>query len=268
MRVIYVDDEKVLLENFRLTVRGLSRIDTLETFSSSEEALAWAGEHPVDVAFLDIEMPIINGIELARRLKKIDRNIRIIFVTAYEQYALQAFEVDAVGYLLKPYLSEDIEKQLKKASYIRDIPEKEIQIQTMPDLLITVNGELLRFGHTKQEELMALLVDRGETGVTKGEVKSCLWSKYTSDNIYWTSMSRLKAILEEADIADIIVTNGQKKCLNTDLVECDLYRILNGESGAIEKYNGAYLQRYPWAEYRKEQLDGMKKAVNKSVRFM
>lgn len=258
MRVIYVDDEKALLENFRLTAKEISRIDSLETFSSGEEAIAWVKEHPTDVAFLDVEMPIMNGIGLAKCLKKIDENIRIIFVSAYEQYALQAFEVGAIGYLLKPYLAEDIEKQLKKAFHVRPVPKKEIQVQTMPDLVITVKGELLRLGHTKQEELMALLIDRGENGITKEDAKGCLWSRYTSDNIYWTTMSRLKTVLEEAGIADIIVANGKRKCLNIDMVECDLYRILNGEPGALDKYKGAYLQRFPWAEKRNTQLSKMK----------
>lgn len=265
MRVIYVDDEDILLENFRLTAKGLSRIDTLHTFNSSKAALAWARENLVDVAFLDIEMPVMNGIELARCLKKLDENIRIIFVTAFEQYALQAFGVDAVGYLLKPYLSEDIDKQLKKASYIKSIPKKEIQIQTMPDFVIRVNGEQLKLGNTKQEELMAFLVDRGENGVTKRDAVSCLWQGYSSDSIYWTTMSRLKAILEKAEIADIIVTNGQRKCINTDMVECDLYQMLKGEASAIENYKGEYLKRFSWAEERNAQLSKIKKESIKKL---
>lgn len=258
MRVIYVDDEELLLENFRLTARELSRIDTLHTFNSGKAALLWAKENPVDVAFLDIEMPVMNGLELARCLKRIDENIRIIFVTAFEQYALQAFGVDAVGYLLKPYLSDDIEKQLKKAFYIKSIPKQGIQIQTMPDLVIRVNGEQLKLGNTKQEELLALLVDRGETGVTKRDAIKCLWSGYSSDSIYWTTMSRLKAFLKKAEIADIIVSNGQRKCINTEMVECDLYQMLKGDAGAIENYKGEYLKRFPWAAERNMQLRKMK----------
>ena len=264
MRVIYVDDEELLLENFRLTAKELPRIDTLHTFQSGEAALSWAREQPVDVAFLDIEMPVMNGIELARRLKEVDENIRIIFVTAFEQYALQAFGVDAVGYLLKPYLCEDIEKQLKKAFYIKSIPKKEIQIQTMPDLVVRVNGEQLKLGNTKQEELLALLIDRGETGVTKRDAIKCLWAGYSSDSIYWTTMSRLKAILEKAEIGDLLVSNRQRKYLNTESVECDLYQVLKGEPGAIEGFKGEYLKRFPWAEERRIQLQKMKEeGINK-----
>lgn len=51
-------------------------------------------------------------------------------------------------------------------------------------------------------------------------------------------MSRLKAFLEKAEIADIIVSNGQRKCINTEMVECDLYQMLKGDAGAIENYKG------------------------------
>ena len=83
MKVIYVDDETALLDNFRMTVEGLSMVEELNLFRKSEEALKWAQDHPVEVAFLDIQMPGINGIELAKRLKGIDRNIRIVLLAIF-----------------------------------------------------------------------------------------------------------------------------------------------------------------------------------------
>ena len=70
MIVIYVDDEKVLLENFVLTVKDVSRIDELHTFHKSADALSFVKNNPIDVAFLDIEMPEMNGLELARIMKE------------------------------------------------------------------------------------------------------------------------------------------------------------------------------------------------------
>lgn len=258
VRVIYVDDEEPQIEKFRRTAAGLPGIDSLETFNWSEDALNWAKENPVDVAFLDIEMPQINGIELAKRLKENDENIRIFFVTAYENYALRAFKVDALGYLLKPYSAEDVRKELGKAFLVRNKSKKNIRIQTMPDLQITVDGGSLRLGRTKQEELLALLIDRGENGITKADAIHCLWSGYSSDSIYWTTMSRLKSMLEEAGIEDILVTKGQMKCINTEMVECDLYQMLSGDATAITRYQGEYLRRFSWAQERKAQLDEMK----------
>lgn len=259
MNVMYVDDEVMLLENFKLTIAGLPKVDSLVTFSDSVQALEWAKNNTVDAAFLDIEMPVMNGIELARRLKNVDRNIRIIFVTAFEQYALQAFGVDAIGYLLKPYCREDIEKELKKASNVRRVFEKEVRIYTMPEFAVRVNDVPLRLGQTKQEELLAFLVDRGATGTTKEDVMANLWSEYSGDSVYWTTMSRLKGILEKEGIADLIISNGQRREINMDMVECDLYRMLDGDKAVIARYEGEYLPRFLWAGERRKQLDAIAK---------
>lgn len=264
MNVIYVDDEKLQLTNFCLTVVGMEMIDSLQTFQEGEQALEWTQNHSVDLAFLDIEMSGMNGIELARRLKKIDDNIQIIFVTAYEQYALQAYGVDAIGYLLKPYLREDIKKHLMRAGRFQKQPIAEIQIRTMPELSVSVNGKPVMIGRNKQEELLALLIDRGESGLLKKDAIENLWDGYSSDNIYWTTMSRLKKILDEAGASNLILTRGQTKYINTQLVDCDLYQMLRGDIKAINAYQGEYLGErfleFEWVQERKKQLDKMKEA--------
>lgn len=265
MKVIYVDDEFIQLENFRLSSQNAKEIDSLNCFSQSEEALKWAQEHPVDLAFLDIEMPVMNGIELARRLKQINVNIKIVFVTAYEQYALEAFEVRAMGYLLKPYGREDIQKELEHAAGVRlEHKQKRIQITTMPDLLIMLDGKRLSLGHTRQEELFALLVDRGRSGITRRDALDCIWEeKPAGDSAYWACLSRLKSMLEEAGLPDLLLADGYTRYLNTELVDCDLYQMLDGNRAAIEKYNGEYLKRYSWAEERNAQLYAIKEAYTK-----
>ena len=113
MNIIYVDDEKIQLENFRLTASGLKGMESLQLFGSSLQAYEWAKEHRVDAAFLDIEMPHMNGMELAESLKALNPDVKIIFVTAYDQYAVKAFKIRASGYLLKPYTRTDIESELE-----------------------------------------------------------------------------------------------------------------------------------------------------------
>ena len=85
MRVICVDDEELILINFEMKVKDFSEITSLHLFSDGKSALAWVENNPVDTAFLDMEMSNMNGIELAQKLKQIDENFRIIFVTAFEQ---------------------------------------------------------------------------------------------------------------------------------------------------------------------------------------
>lgn len=265
MRVIYVDDESPALDNFRLTVEGLPEIDTLELFRKSEEALKWAEGNPVDVTFLDIEMPVINGIELARRLKQIDRNIRIFFTTAYEQYALDAFGVNALGYILKPYSREEVKEALETAALVRPRPAKEVIIQTIPGFAVWVNGNRLPLSGGKKAELLALLVDHAEAGVTSGEAIACLWPGRPADEktqtLYRVTFHRLMDELKEAGIDYIIGSEGKKKYLVTDQVECDLYHILDGKAENIKNYGGDYMKDYSWSETRNAQLLSIKEAM-------
>ena len=180
MRVIYVDDEIPALDNFRWTVNNFPEISQFNMFQNGKEALEYAKNHTVDVAFCDMEMPGIHGLELARKLKDHDPHIRIIFVTAYSQYALDAWNVDATGYLLKPYTAADIRKELGKCIY-QKLPSHRVVIQTIPTFGVTVDGKTLHISGAKPRELLALLVDRGKTGVTTGEIIACLWPDRPND---------------------------------------------------------------------------------------
>lgn len=259
MYVIYVDDEKPALDNFRLTVQNFPEIKSLQLFRNGEQALEWAKENPVDTAFLDMEMQPIHGIDLARKLRQIHPHARIIFVTAYERYALDAFKADAIGYLLKPYSRQDVRKELKKAACFQPLPEKKVSIRTIPDFIVFANGKRLLLGRTKPEELLALLVDRGQAGITSGEAIACLWPGRVADgssqSLYRMTFKRLMDVLKEEGIDDIILSEGRKKYILTEKVDCDLYQILAGDLDAGKQYYGEYMREYSWAEERNAQIN-------------
>ncbi|MGN0134939.1 MAG: response regulator [Anaerotignum sp.] len=258
MHVIYVDDERPALENFRLTVENFADVDSLHLFQTGSAALEWAAEHTVDVAFLDMELPDLHGLSLAKGLRKHNQYIRIIFVTAYSQYALEAWGVDAIGYVLKPYSAADIRKELNKAASFRPLAAHRVVIQTIPTFSVTVNGRGLHLSRTKSRELFALLVDRGGRGITTGEGIACLWPDRTNDtntqSLFRMTYKRLVDALEEAGIGDIIISRENHRYIRVDQVECDLYRILSGDKEAAKKYAGSYLREYSWAEERNAQL--------------
>lgn len=257
MHIIYVDDEKPAIDNFWLTVANFPDIDTLHTFQNGEEALAFAKDNVVDVAFLDMEMPGIHGLELAQKLKRFNCDIRIVFVTAFSQYALDAWKVDATGYLMKPYSAADIRKELNKCIY-KALPSNRVVIQTIPSLSITVNGSPLYIAGAKLREMLALLVDRGERGFTMGEAIACLWPERPADSntqsLYRMTWKRLTDALETAGIGDVLATSENRRYLKVDQVDCDLYRILAGDQQARKQYSGSYLEEYAWAEERNAQL--------------
>lgn len=257
MNVIYVDDELPAIDNFRLTTANFQDITELNTFQSGEKALEFVKNNTVDVAFLDMEMPGIHGLELAKALKEHDSRIRIIFVTAYSKYALDAWSVDAIGYLMKPYTSSELRKELNKCVY-KPLPSHRVSIETIPSFNIIVDGEPLHISSAKSREMLALLVDSGERGFTTSECIACLWPDREADastqSLCRMTWKRLVSALESAGIGDIIERSENRRYLKTKQVDCDIYRILSGDKEVARKYNGSYLQEYAWAEERNAQL--------------
>lgn len=257
MNVIYVDDERPAIDNFRFTVVNFNEIESLHTFQTGEEALEFAKHNTIDVAFLDMKMPGIHGLGLAKELKALDAEIRVVFVTAFDKYALEAFGVDAVGYVLKPYSAVDIRRELAKCVY-RPLPSHRVVIETMPNLSVTVDGTPLKITNGKSREMLAFLVDSGDRGFTVGDCVAHLWPDRETDSstlsLCRMTWKRLVQAMESAGAGYLLYTAGSRRHLKTDAVSCDLYRMLSGDKQAIRKYNGEYLSEYEWSEERNAQL--------------
>lgn len=102
LRVIVVDDESLALDDTVHCVADADDATEVAGFTDAASALDWLREHEADIALLDIEMPQMNGLDLAVALQQIRPAMRVVFVTSFESYALNAFAVHAQGYLLKP----------------------------------------------------------------------------------------------------------------------------------------------------------------------
>jgi two-component system response regulator AlgR len=134
LRVLVVDDEapararlKALLADIMAEVPNRLAGEA----ANGLEALALLEIEPVDVALVDIRMPRMDGVELARHLHKMDNAPAVIFATAYDQYAVQAFELNAVDYLVKPVRAPRLAEALAKARYAR-LPSREKLEQLAP----------------------------------------------------------------------------------------------------------------------------------------
>lgn len=252
MNVICVDDERPALENFKYTVMGIENVDDVELFQRGTEALEWIKRNKVDIAFLDIEMADIQGVELARRIYELDPKVYVVFVTAYEKYAIDAFGVNTIGYVLKPYDKEDIRNELKKLDVRKTEKGKKVVIETIPDFVVKVDGIPIYFGRAKVKELLALLVDRGEKGITSGDAIAYLWPDKPDDanskSLFRVTLKRLVDNLREYGIENIIDTNSREKHIVKNMVDCDLYKILDKDEEIQKKYNGYYMQEFSWAE--------------------
>lgn len=122
MNCIIIDDEPLAREELQALIKEISSLEVVDKFSTAVKALDFLAQQRVDIIFLDIEMPLMNGLEFA---KQVPENTLIIFTTAYPQYALKSYELDAIDYLLKPIDIHRLEKALKKAILYHELLSKD-----------------------------------------------------------------------------------------------------------------------------------------------
>ncbi|NHA04759.1 response regulator transcription factor [Mucilaginibacter sp. HC2] len=118
MNCIIVDDEPLAREAIQLLASKTPNLQLLNSFGSANAAAKFINESPVDLIFLDIQMPGISGMEFA---KIIPSKTLLIFTTAYAEYALEGFEVEAIDYLIKPIRHERFLKAVNRAQFYQDI---------------------------------------------------------------------------------------------------------------------------------------------------
>ncbi len=124
LRVIIVDDEPLMCDELKCLLEDTGEVQVVGIGHSGEEALTLCDRPDVDAVFLDIQMPVMNGMEAARILNSRSRCPLIVFITAFSNYAVEAFQVDAVDYILKPFDERDIERILHRI--------KQRQIKPLP----------------------------------------------------------------------------------------------------------------------------------------
>ena len=117
LRAYLVDDEPLALDRLRRLLQKNGRVEVTGATTVPEEAVSALQSDPPDVCFLDIEMPRLNGFDVLARLP---RQPIVIFTTAYDQYALRAFGVNSIDYLLKPVEPEALERALIKVETLRE----------------------------------------------------------------------------------------------------------------------------------------------------
>jgi DNA-binding LytR/AlgR family response regulator len=150
---IAIDDEPLALHLIKEYASKINFLNLQQTFTDTDEAKAWLQENEVDLLFLDIQMPDINGIQFYKSLEK---KPQVIFTTAYSEYAVEGFNVDAVDYLLKPFEYDRFLKSVYKAKeYLEFLSNQELQ---MASIFIKVDYQLMKI-NLKEIELIEGLDD-------------------------------------------------------------------------------------------------------------
>lgn len=254
MKIIVVDDEPLAMRGMVGEIKKVLPECDIASFVNSSEALTMLSDDGFipDVAFLDIEMPGIDGISLAKRFKYACPKINIIFVTSYSQYAMDAHSLHASGYLMKPVLAEDIRRELNDLRTPVSAVSSLVRIQTFGNFDIFVDNTPLVFFRTKAKEALAYIISKNGGSVTVAELAAAIWEareyNRSLQNQVQTVISDMMTTLKEVGIEDIIIKRRNNISVDVKKVDCDYYRFLEGEAAAVNAYMGEFMNNYSWAE--------------------
>ncbi|MCQ2355388.1 MAG: response regulator, partial [Clostridia bacterium] len=173
MKIIVVDDEIIQLEQLKEAISEVVPDCELNGFSNPLEALAWAKENRPEIAFLDIQMPVMDGITLAKELKMQNPKINLVFVTGYyEEYVFDAMPLHFSGYLQKPANAQKVRQELDNLRFplVKKETEKKIRVKCFGDFEVYVGEKLLNFSRVKSKEVFAYLVDRKGSKVNGNKI--------------------------------------------------------------------------------------------------
>ena len=257
MNTLTVDDRQLAVNAMVGTLREIDPTGNHTGLISPDEAVSYLRDHPVDVAFLDVEMPKLNGLSLAQEMTLLQPKLNIVFVTGHSEYALDAYKLYASGYLMKPASKEDVEKCLENLRH--PTPKKNrVEVRCFGNFEVFVDGAPLVFKRSKSKEVFAYLIDSRGAFVSTGELIAALWE---DEDVTNSKMSQIRAFtsdlrktFEEVGIDDIIVKKHNEIAVNLSCISCDYYRYMDKDPDARHLFMGEYMKQYTWSEIRTGEL--------------
>ena len=252
MRTILVDDMILDLRLFELKCADMPEFEIVGKFTDPLEAIAYARENTVDFAVLDVDMPGMSGIELARELRNIRSHIIIVFATAHPKFAVDAIKMKADYVIFKPFDREDIIDVLERAKLFRQRQKKRYRFHTFGLFDMEVNGIPVKFRSGKAKELMALCVYFNGRPVSIHEMVEKLWGDEAADSPentgYRRTIKELTDTLKACGAEELFVRERGSIRVRMDLAESDYQEFLQGSMEACLKFQGAFMDQYSWAE--------------------
>lgn len=256
IRALLVDDEEHALKILQILLERTGEVEVVGRASNGFDAIGRIRELRPDVAFLDIEMPGMSGVELAERIGNESLDTQVVFVTAYDRYAISAFEQEAVDYLLKPLdkdrLAKTIQRVKKEAAKRSGLtalsagaggePEPlKLKVRLLGDIaVIGADQERLKWRTGKEKELFVYLAIQGEERTHRDVLIEALWPEenYQKAKVYLhTCVSLLRKDLRQIGFEDVLKYEGEKYYFRAELLETD-YAALQAALRAIRQSPG------------------------------
>ncbi len=247
MLLLLVDDEELQLTRLKKCVSNVLPEAELLCFTNPIKAYDGSKDKDVDIAFLDIEMPGINGIKLAKKLKDKNPLINIVFVTAFDNYGLEAMKLHASGYVSKPVNEDKIKEELENLRYpVEMSSNNKVQVKCFGNFEVFCNGEPIKFSYSKSKEVFAYLIDREGAAININELNAVLWEEDHKSYLR-NLISDIQKTLKKFNASDVFIKRHNECYIDINKVYCDAYEYKKDNPDAINLYRGEYMIQYPWA---------------------
>ena len=262
MLILAIDDEPKMLRLLHKAIEEAVPDAQIRDFPLGSAALVAIKEEKLlpSVIFTDIQMPNLDGLELAVRLKTLVPDTKIVFVTGYDEYAVDAYRLHVSGYVMKPVDSQRIREELVNvAAYLPEKSDK-LQVRCFGDFEVFWQDEPLSFSRRKTKELLAYLIDRRGVSCEAEQAIAILYEKIDPDEIKRAKqnlrnlINDLKSTLQSIGMDDILIRKGSTLANRPERIDCDYYRMLEGDMSAVNAFRGEYMEQYSWAEITKGNL--------------
>jgi two-component SAPR family response regulator len=250
LHIIAVDDEQFALRSIQKAIREALPDDALFCFSSPDAAYEYAQNNDIDVAFLDISMGDTNGLKLAEKMQSINERTNIIFVTGHSEYAVEAVNMHASGYLLKPVTKDKVLAAVKKLRRPPVQENKRLRVQCFGNFEVFVDKRPLIFARAKTKELFAYLVYREGALCNNNEIAAVLWEdkddSLAMQSHYRHLVADMTKTLNAAGVLDVLIKIRGSLAIVPDKFHCDLYDYQKDKNPSL--YRGEFMMQYSWAE--------------------
>ena len=253
MLVLLVDDEELQLLRLEKACKNVLTSDAeILKYTNPQKAFEENKDKKIDIAFLDIEMPVINGVQLAKKLKSVNPTVNVIFVTAYDSYALEAYKIHASGYVTKPVNEDKIKKELDALRYpIEMNTTKRMQVKCFGNFEVFVDGVPLKFQRNKSKELFAYLIDREGAVANINELNAVLWEEDHKSYLR-NLIADIQQTLKEAGVEDVFIKRHNECYIDPSKIDCDAYEYKKNNPNAVRAYRGEYMIQYSWPIFESE----------------
>lgn len=260
MKIIAIDDEKMMLDELTDAIRKARPDAQLDAFQFPSKMIEFVKQtDALDAAFLDVQLGSMTGIEAAKSIKKIFPKVNIIFVTGYDQYMKDAFELRSSGYVTKPITDEAIKRELDNLrNPVIEQKPKGLNACCFGTFEITMDGVPLKFDRAKTKEMLAYLIDRHGASVSSGELCAVLWENADANkgtNHYLQIIKKdLIDTLKKAGCENFFCFSRNEYRLDPAMLHCDFYDYPDNKPEGIWRYNGEYMNQYSWGENKNSWL--------------